>query len=217
MSEEKQNPEKGKGLSRRERELARNRRELLEAAERLLVRKPYSSISMQEIATEAEFSVGYIYKFFEGKEELYLSLLMGKKHDLYGILKGLLENPGSYRDRLEQLIHGYFKWLTKNPDFSRSNLLDMKTLMRRHVKQGWEGNALDLEMKQALLGFFERAAEAGDVVPNSAEEMARTLRALIWGFVEDDFHQENKDWTEYAPIIVRIMFRAYAPEPRQKA
>ncbi len=58
-------------LSRKEREREAHRREILDAAERVLVRKGYHAATVEEIAQEAEFSVGTIYNFFKGKEDLY--------------------------------------------------------------------------------------------------------------------------------------------------
>jgi len=61
----------GGTLSRRERERERHRLQILEAAERVFVRKGYHAATVEEIAQEAEFAVGTIYNFFKGKEELY--------------------------------------------------------------------------------------------------------------------------------------------------
>ena len=56
---------------RKDRERERHRREILKAAERIFARKGYQGATVEEIAKEAEFAVGTIYKFFKGKEELY--------------------------------------------------------------------------------------------------------------------------------------------------
>ena len=57
--------------TRKERERERHRMEILEAAERVFVRKGYLATTVEEIAQEAEFAVGTLYNFFKGKEELY--------------------------------------------------------------------------------------------------------------------------------------------------
>lgn len=58
-------------LSRKEREKERHRAEILEAAERIFAQKGYRSATVEEIAKEAEFSIGALYTFFKSKEELY--------------------------------------------------------------------------------------------------------------------------------------------------
>ncbi|MGB6067324.1 MAG: TetR/AcrR family transcriptional regulator [Desulfomonilaceae bacterium] len=63
-------------LSRRERENLRQREEILQTALKLFSEKRYHNVSMHEIAKEAEFGIGTIYKFFVNKEDLYRVLIM---------------------------------------------------------------------------------------------------------------------------------------------
>jgi len=63
-------------LPRRERENLLQRSEILQTALMLFSEKGYHNISMHEIAREAEFGVGTLYKFFKNKEELYKALIM---------------------------------------------------------------------------------------------------------------------------------------------
>jgi len=62
-------------LSRREREREAHRQELLEAAERVFVREGYHGATVEKIAQEAEFAVGTLYNFFEGKDDLYARVI----------------------------------------------------------------------------------------------------------------------------------------------
>ena len=57
-------------LSRKEREKQAHEFEILAAAERVFVSKGFNQATIEEIAREAEFSVGAIYNFFEGKQDL---------------------------------------------------------------------------------------------------------------------------------------------------
>jgi hypothetical protein len=63
-------------LPRRERENLRQRGEILDGALRLFSEKGYHNVSMHEIAKEAEFGIGTIYKFFANKEDLHKILIM---------------------------------------------------------------------------------------------------------------------------------------------
>jgi len=67
--------EQARKLSRKEREQEAHRREILDAAERVFIRKGYHGATVEEIAQEAEFAVGTLYNFFKNKEELYAKVL----------------------------------------------------------------------------------------------------------------------------------------------
>ena len=63
--------ERGRRLSRREREQLAHRQEILEAAERVFARHGFHGATMEQIAREADFAVGTLYNFFKSKEDLY--------------------------------------------------------------------------------------------------------------------------------------------------
>ena len=79
-----------KKLSRRERERLRHRRQMLAAALALFSEKGYHNVSMHEIAKEAEFAIGTLYKFFKNKEDLYKALMMEKAAEYHRTLSGIL-------------------------------------------------------------------------------------------------------------------------------
>lgn len=62
-------------LSRKEREYNRHRKEILEVALDLFSEKGLYAVTMVDVAKEAEFSVGTIYKFFKNKEDIYKGLI----------------------------------------------------------------------------------------------------------------------------------------------
>ena len=60
---------------RKQREFEAHRREILEAAERVFGSAGFHEATVEEIAGEAGFSVGTLYNFFAGKEELYQEVI----------------------------------------------------------------------------------------------------------------------------------------------
>lgn len=93
----------GGRLPRRERENLRQRREILDAALRLFSEKGYHRVSMHEIAKEAEFGIGTLYKFFDNKEELYKALHMEVAEKWHPAIMQTLEQE---RDPLRAIV-GY--------------------------------------------------------------------------------------------------------------
>lgn len=71
--------------SRQEREWRRRHRDILDAATRLFLDLGFNGTTMQMIAEEAEYSVGYLYKHFPGKEHLLLEIIGDQLEILEGI------------------------------------------------------------------------------------------------------------------------------------
>jgi len=82
-------------LPRRERENLRQRGEILDAALKLFSENGYHNVSMHEIAKEAEFGIGTLYKFFANKEDLYKALIMEVAQKWHYALRAALERERS--------------------------------------------------------------------------------------------------------------------------
>lgn len=91
-------------LTRREREQLRHRREMLAAALSLFSEKGYHSVSMQEIAQEAEFAVGTLYKFFKNKEALYKALILEQTEKFHTALGLAIKEPGDEIDKIRDYV-----------------------------------------------------------------------------------------------------------------
>ncbi len=72
----------GRRLTRKEKQ-AQTRERLLEAAERVFLRRGLQGSSVEEISAEAGFTRGAFYSNFESKEQLFVELLHTRVYDNY--------------------------------------------------------------------------------------------------------------------------------------
>jgi len=91
-------------LPRRERKNLQHRGEILDAALRLFSEKGYHNVSMHEIAKEAEFGIGTLYRFFANKEELYKALIMGVAEKWHHALVQILEQEPNPLQAIKRYI-----------------------------------------------------------------------------------------------------------------
>jgi AcrR family transcriptional regulator len=105
--------------TRKQREHARHHQEILEAAESLFAGNGYFQTTMQMIADQAEFSVGYLYKHFNGKEDMYREML---DFHLEQMEKLKAESNSLHLGPLEGIHHTYTvicQHFNKHPGFMR--------------------------------------------------------------------------------------------------
>jgi AcrR family transcriptional regulator len=205
--------ESGDHPSRKERERIMHRGAILDAARDLLAVKPYDQITVHEIAAKAEFSVGYIYRLFESKEDIYVTLIRTMGDEMIGIMETHLGGAGSFDARLAGLVLAIYAWLDANPAFTANHAHEIHCLVRTLPRLGAAHLEREEIMQNKMRPFFESGIRAG-VIEGDIDLMTRTLRALVWGFVgEDLFHgRQRSRWSEYAPIVVRAFMRTFAPE-----
>ena len=91
-------------FSRREREKLRQRQEVLEVALQLFSEKGYHNVSMHEIAKDAEFAIGTLYKFFRNKEDLYRALILQLSDRFQGALTEVIEDNAQEIEKLRAYV-----------------------------------------------------------------------------------------------------------------
>ena len=90
---------------RRERERERHRGEILGAAERVFTGKGFDRATMEEIAREADYSVGALYNFFRSKDDLCGAVLRRIAEDVVACGRDILkiDDPLAALDRLVEV------------------------------------------------------------------------------------------------------------------
>jgi AcrR family transcriptional regulator len=89
-----------KRLTRKEKQ-AETRQRLLDAAERVFLRRGLQGSSVEEIAAEAGFTRGAFYSNFKSKDELFVELLQDRVYRKYAeMAEQAQEQPGTPRERL---------------------------------------------------------------------------------------------------------------------
>jgi len=121
---------------RREREERRRleyRRLILEAAERIIVRRGTSAMTMDDVAREAEFSKATIYHYFRSKGELVLELLGNFFDEVDTEVRKITVLQRSARDKLERGIRFYLRFNREKESISRMLIMDPMFMQKMSV------------------------------------------------------------------------------------
>jgi len=145
-----------KKLPRREREKLRQRQEMLATALDLFSQKGYHNVSMHEIAEQAEFAMGTIYKFFQNKEDLYKTLVLERSDDFEDALTRAMEQSDDDVEKLRNYVRTRGELFRSNLPFIRVFLAESKGASFT-IKAG-----LDEELRKRYYNFLERLASVFD-------------------------------------------------------
>lgn len=106
-------------VGRREREYLAHREEILSAAEKVFAAKGFFLTTMSDIAREAEFGTGTLYKYFRSKEELYFTLIDEKAEEINRLVKEELSQGNPAVERIKKALELQFEFFERNRDFFR--------------------------------------------------------------------------------------------------
>ncbi len=106
-------------LERKEREFNLRRAEIIKQAEKVFATKGFHNVTMAEIAGASGFSIGSLYQFFEGKENLYTTMISEKLDLMYAEIKKRTKATKDITGKIETLIDAHLQFIEKNTDFCR--------------------------------------------------------------------------------------------------
>jgi AcrR family transcriptional regulator len=196
--------------TRREREKLRQRQEMIATALVLFSKKGYHNVSMHEIAANAEFAIGTLYKFFSNKEDLYKALILELSDRFHAALSTAIESPGDEIEKLRRYVQ------TKGEVFR-----DKAATIRLYFAEtrGASFNimaGLDQDIRNRRESFLERIAaifesgiRAGRFQPTAepyilAVSLDSLCNAFLFLWLENP---ENHSYPEDPDAILNIIFK----------
>ncbi len=93
-------------INRRERERHRHRQEILDTAEKKFAENGFHKTTMEEIACEADFSVGTMYNLFASKDDLYQSLIEQRFTKISEEINAMIDLAGNPLEAISLYIKG---------------------------------------------------------------------------------------------------------------
>jgi AcrR family transcriptional regulator len=202
-------------LTRKEKQ-AETRARLLDAAERVFLRRGLQGSSVEEIAAEAGFTRGAFYSNFESKDKLFVELLHVRVYDRYADLAEQSQRrPGSPREQLrwgiEQMRKMYEgkdgKWLFRLWLECLTQAARDKEF-RKLAATFWSGN-------RALLAEGTKSAfeEVGRKPPLQPKEIATAMIALDVGLVVQHLVDPDEAPLDlYVPLFDLLFGRMVDPD-----
>jgi AcrR family transcriptional regulator len=139
-------------LPRREREKLRQRQEMLAAALDLFSEKGYHNVSMHQVAEQAEFAIGTLYKFFQNKEDLYKALVLEQCDRFHAAIVRAIEKPVDEVEKLRDYVRAKGEIFRGNLPFIRLYLAESRGASF-NIKAG-----LDEEVRRGYYDLLERLA-----------------------------------------------------------
>jgi TetR/AcrR family transcriptional regulator len=143
-------------LSRRQREKLRHKEEILDAALGLFSSKGFHNVSMQEIAAEAEFAIGTLYKFFPSKEALFGELVKASGQRIAVDVTAVLDQPGTEAERLRNYFRSLAGQLEQHAPLIKLYISEMRVRGSRLAKEHDQP-----KIKTLLSSKIRRLLEAG--------------------------------------------------------
>ncbi|MCM2417494.1 MULTISPECIES: TetR family transcriptional regulator [Streptomyces] len=171
----------------------RRRKELLEAADRVVLRDGPEA-SMNAIAAEAGITKPILYRHFGDKSGLYRALAQRHTDALLASLRAALDSGNDRRDRVEATLHAYLAAIETRPQVYR--FLMHPAEAPGDGEKGFDGGRHSSSLLRRMgEDLAEVIAERLDLGPQS-QELAR-----VWGHgIVGMMHAAGDWWLSERPV-----------------
>jgi len=193
--------------SRREREKAAHRREILDAAIKVFAQKGYHVATLDEIAQEAEFSKAALYQYFSNKEDMLYNIL-DELHQRWMGLTQEIFNDADFKSGLTRLFMNLAEAVYHEPN--------VFTILTAHECTVFR--ALTEEKREELITSYEEGWKwiEQSIRKEIAEKKLRDLPVLaIMGIIQgaldgimiNKWHCRSlKELKAAIPIFIDVLF-----------
>lgn len=171
-------------ISRKEREYLAHREEILSAAEKVFAAKGFFPTTMSDIARQAEFGTGTLYKYFKSKEDLYFTLIDEKVEEVNRLVRAELSQRTSAVERIKKVLGLQFEFIERNRDFFRIYISE-RNRFEWTVKDDL-GKGIHEKMVKyidILAGVMKQGIKGGEFRPLSPMDLAHVLVGIVNSFV----------------------------------
>lgn len=186
---------------RRTREARRRegyRESILHAAERVIVRKGFSALTMDDVAREAQLSKATVYKYIAGKGDLLFEIIAHYFDDMGGRLDAILAGPAGAAEKLQMAVRQALQDQEDKKYLTRVLWMDnaMLKLMRVFVEAGGRPGSLPAADRKriailrekrervvaAACRILEQGVATGEFRPMDTGRAAAFLEAVVEGY-----------------------------------
>ncbi|MFC1823798.1 TetR/AcrR family transcriptional regulator [Thermodesulfobacteriota bacterium] len=192
-------------LSRKEREFATRRHEILDAALKLFSEKGFHNVTMQEIAQESEFAVGTLYKFFPNKEALFEGLLRVYYDYHHSKLMDAIDGGNGEMESIRNFLKTHISVFKDNLDWvrlyygeTRGGSFNIGQELREEIREKHN------HMLEELAGIFKKGMNKRIFKKTDPYHLAIVLEAITSAFSRH--YYEKRDENAYNPDMIMKIF-----------
>jgi AcrR family transcriptional regulator len=176
--------------------------EILAAASALFAQRGFEKTSMKQLADEAEMSVGKLYSYFSGKEEVIGELLENSIRDLERRGDAACRMTDAPLEQLRCRLRATVEHFKEHIDFfmiyHNENPLSCKGMMRGEIERNADTAA----------NLLARAVDSGDIPPEDPHILAAVLIGSVHGLLHMFAERGNREAFDQVPgIIERMIMR----------
>jgi AcrR family transcriptional regulator len=190
---------------------------MVEAAEKVMRERGLARSTTREIAREAGFSEGALYKHFDSKEDLFLHVLAERLPSFVALSKELpgRAGVGTVRETLGEVARTSLAFFAQGMPIIAS-IFSEPALLSRHAQEIRRRGGGPQRANEAVAAYLRAEQELGRVREDADPEAAAAMllgacfqRAFLRRFLAEEVDSEGEE--RFAGDVVGTLMRSLSP------
>jgi AcrR family transcriptional regulator len=146
-----------------------------DAAMRVVSRKGYDHVTVQDIADEAGIAKGTVYLYFKSREDILEKTMKCSFEGFHERIRAAIAPGGSFSQTLERVVRAQLEYFEERQEFFRLYLAMAEPLGERRLKK----HAAYRTHISQLAELIETAVKQGEVRDQPAERVAIAVNSTV--------------------------------------
>ncbi len=168
-----------------------------EAAMRVVSRKGYDHVTVQDIADEAGVAKGTVYLYFKSREDVLEKTMSFSFEEFHILIREAIARGTTFRERVEQIVRAQLEYFEQKQEFFRLYLAMAEPLGERRLRKH---TSYRTHIAQ-LVSMVVTAVEKDEVRAQPPERIAIALASVVRDIGLQRMAEKNK-----RPIAEDIAF-----------
>ncbi|MDP1544553.1 MAG: TetR/AcrR family transcriptional regulator [Anaerolineales bacterium] len=161
---------------------AERKPQILQAAAQVFLNKGFAAARMEDIARQAELSVGNLYRYFPGKLDITLALMELFLEPSLSVSNDLLTATGTCRERLEE---SFLRVLEKQDPAMLTLYGEMYHLARYEPRVHAVLQDYNLRYQKIVAAILQQGLARGELRPADPDALAFAFQSIFDGFMQN--------------------------------
>jgi TetR/AcrR family fatty acid metabolism transcriptional regulator len=146
-----------------------------DAAMRVVARKGYDHVTVQDIADEAGIAKGTVYLYFKSREDILAKTMTFAFEELHDQIREAIAQGGAFTDCVARVVRTQLDYFEQRQEFFRLYLAMAEPLGERRLRK----HAAYRTHIDQLVSMVERAAAKDELLEAPPERIAIALASVI--------------------------------------
>lgn len=203
-----------KGLEEKTALINERKEQILNAAIKVFSQKGFAGTLVDKVAELAKLGKGTIYRYFDNKQDLFISTALRGIDDLKNTVLKEIDEGKDPLEKIEKAISAYLGFFEKNPDLINI-VLHAPVELQQEIKKRYFKHYQDHLDK--MVDIFNQGINQGRIRKLDPRAAILILVNLLNGFIYT-WGMEGRKYSlrDYVPGIIDIFFRGILPLDSQE-